>query len=167
VSDRTIIEPLGVQDRSAFSCGSEALDRYFRERASQDVKRLMASCFVAIAESNGEIAGYYTLAATSIAVTDLPSDLARRLPRYPSLPAALVGRLAVDRQFHSKGLGGALIADAAMRVLKGDVKAFALVVEAKDDSALAFYRTLGFARFVSRPLSLFLPLETMRKAAGK
>ena len=60
MSDSYIIEPLGVQDRSAFSCGSEALDGYFRERASQDVKRLMASCFVATEDSDGEIAGYYT-----------------------------------------------------------------------------------------------------------
>ena len=167
MSDRYVIERLGAQDRSAFSCGSEALDRYLRERASQDVKRLMATCFVAIAEPNGEIAGYYTLAATSIPVTDLPSELAKRLPRYPTLPAALVGRLAVDRQFHRKGLGGVLIADAAMRVLKGDVKAFALIVEAKDEPALAFYRTLGFRPFISRPLSLFLPLETMKKAAER
>ena len=167
MNDGYVIEPLGAQDRFAFSCGSEALDRYFRERASQDVKRLMASCFVAIAESNGEIAGYYTLAATSIPVTDLSSELSRRLPRYPTLPAALVGRLAVDRRFHRKGLGGVLIADAAMRVLKGDVKAFALIVEAKDETALAFYRTLGFRPFISRRLSLFLPLETMRKAGGR
>ena len=117
-------------------------------------------------EVNGAIAGYYTLAATSIPVTDLPSELSRRLPRYPTSPAALVGRLAVDRQFHRKGLGGVLIADAAMRVLKGDVKAFALIVEAKDEAALAFYRTLGFRPFISRRLSLFLPLETMRKAGG-
>jgi ribosomal protein S18 acetylase RimI-like enzyme len=167
VSDSYIIEPLGVQDRSAFSCGSEALDGYFRERASQDVKRLIASCFVATEDSDGEIAGYYTLAATSIAVTDLPSELTRRLPRYPTLPAALVGRLAVDRRHHRKGLGSALIADAATRVLKGDVKAFALVVEAKDEAALAFYRKLGFARLVSRPLSLFLPLETIRQVGGR
>ena len=162
-----VIEPLGAHDRSAFSCGVEPLDRYFRERVSQDMKRLMASCFVAIDAANHTIAGYYTLAATSIAFVELPPDISKRLPRYPALPAALVGRLAVDRRFHRKGLGGALVADAALRVLNGDVKAFALIVDAKDENAAAFYRAHGFRQFQSRPLSLFLPLETARQASGR
>jgi len=161
-----IIEPLGAHDRSAFCCGSPPLDRYLREQASQDVKRLMASCFVVVATATKEIAGYYTLAATSVPANDLPPDVLKRLPRYPILPAALVGRLAVDLHFHGKGLGSALLADAALRVLKGDVKAFALIVEAKDDNASAFYRRQGFQPFVSRPHSLFLPLGTIKKAAA-
>jgi GNAT superfamily N-acetyltransferase len=160
-----IIEPLGAHDRSAFSCGAAPLDRYLREQASQDVKRLMASCFVAMETATSAIAGYYTLAATSVQTTDLPPDVLKRLPRYPLLPAALIGRLAVDQRFHRKGLGGALLADAALRVLKGDTKAFALIVEAKDENALTFYRLQGFHPFNSRPLSLFLPVGTVKKGA--
>lgn len=161
-----VIEPLDSHDRSAFACGVLALDRYLRERASQDVKRLLGSCFLAVEAGTSSIAGYYTLAATSVHADDLAAELRKRLPHYPVLLAALVGRLAVDRRFHGKGLGTALIADAALRVFKGDVKAFALIVEAKDDRALGFYRHLGFQPFVSRPLSLFLPLATMKKVIG-
>jgi GNAT superfamily N-acetyltransferase len=167
VSDRFVIEPLGAHDRSAFSCGAATLDRHLREQASQDVKRLVASCFVAVETRTNAIAGYYTLAATSVLANDLPKDVLKRLPRYPILPAALVGRLAVDQRFHRKGLGGALLADAALRVIKGDTKAFALVVEAKDETAVAFYRLQGFRSFASRPMSLFLPLATAKKAAAE
>lgn len=161
-----VIEPLGAHDRSAFCCGTETLDRYLREQASQDVKRRMASCFVAIEAATNRIAGYYTLAATSVRADDLPEDVVKRLPRYPILPAALIGRLAIDQRFHRKGLGSALLADAALRVLKGDTKAFALIVEAKDESAISFYGHLGFHAFASRASSLFLPLGTAKKGAA-
>jgi GNAT superfamily N-acetyltransferase len=167
VKDAFVIEPLAAHDRSAFSCGAPPLDRYLREQASQDVKRLMSSCFVAVEATTGTIAGYYTLAATSVPATDLPMQELKRLPRYPVLPAALVGRLAVDRRFHRRGLGSALLADAAHRVVRGDVKAFALIVEAKDEEAVAFYRLQGFQPFASRPRSLFLPLGTAKKARGQ
>jgi GNAT superfamily N-acetyltransferase len=160
-----LIEPLGPHDRSAFSCGAPALDRYLREQASQDVKRLVASCFLALEDTTRRIAGYYTLAATSVPAADLPPDILKRLPRYPVLPAALVGRLAVDQQFHRQGVGSVLLADAALRVLKGDTKACALIVEAKDENAVAFYQRQGFQRFASRPLSLFLSLGTVKKGA--
>jgi GNAT superfamily N-acetyltransferase len=164
VSDRFVIEPLGAHDRSAFSCGAATLDRYLREQASQDVRRLVAGCFVAVETQTNALAGFYTLAATSIPANDLPQDVLKRLPRYPILPAALVGRLAVDQRFHRQGLGGALLADAALRVIRGDTKAFALIVEAKDETAVAFYRLHGFRSFAGRPMSLFLPLGTARKA---
>jgi GNAT superfamily N-acetyltransferase len=112
------------------------------------------------------VAGFYTLAATSVQASELPPEILKRLPRYPILPAALVGRLAVDQRFHRKGLGGALLADAALRVLKGDLKAFAIIVEAKGENAVTFYQLQGFQRFLSRPLSLFLPLGTVKKGAS-
>jgi GNAT superfamily N-acetyltransferase len=161
------IELLGAQDRSAFSCGAAALDRYLREQASQDVKRLMASCFVAVDTATNDVAGYYTLAATSVPAAELPPEILKRLPRYPVLPAALVGRLAIDQRFHRRGLGSALLADAALRVLRSDTTAFALIVDALDASAVAFYKQQGFQPFASRPLSLFLPLGTAQKAMAK
>lgn len=160
-----IIEPLGAHDRSAFACGSDALDHYLRNQASQDVRRFVANCFIAVDAATGDVAGYYTLAATSIPADDLPPEMRKRLPRYPVLPAALVGRLAVDRRFHGKGLGSTLLADAALRVLKGDVKALAVIVDAKNEDAVAFYRHQGFQPFLSRPNSLFLPLGTIEKGA--
>ena len=160
-----VIEPLGAHDRSAFSCGVAALDRYLREQASQDVKRLMASCLVAVDAATAGLAGYYTLAASSVPATELPPETVKRLPRYPVLPAALIGRLAIDTGYRRRGLGSALLADAALRVLGSDTKAFALIVDAIDESAAAFCRRQGFRPFASRPMSLFLPLATAQKAA--
>ncbi len=161
------IEPLGPHDRAGFACGAAPLDRYFREQVSQDVKRLVASCFVAVETATGLLAGYYTLAATSVPAGELPPETLKRLPRYPVLPAALVGRLAIDRRFQRRGLGGALLADAALRVLNSDTKAFAIIVEAKDEPAAAFYRLHGFRAFANRPMALFLPLATAHQAKGK
>jgi GNAT superfamily N-acetyltransferase len=161
-----VIEPLGEHDRSAFACGAAALDRYLREQASQDIKRLVASCLVAVETATSTIAGYYTLAATSVRADELPPDVVKRLPRYPLLPAAVIGRLAIDQQFHGKGLGSALLADAALRVIRGDLKAFALIVDAKDEKARSFYSHLGFPAFASRPLTFFLPLATLKKGTA-
>ncbi len=161
-----VIEPLAAHDRSTFSRSSPPLDRYLREQPSQDVRQLLASCFVAVETASQTLAGYYTLAATSVLANDLPPEILKRLPRYPVLPAALVGRLAVDRRYSRRGLGGVLLADAALRVLRSDTKAFALVVDAKDESAVAFYRRQGFRAFAGRPMSAFLPVATARKAMG-
>ena len=86
-----IIEPLSAaHDRDGFTCGVSALDRYLREQASQDVRRRIGNCFVAIDHETRAIAGYYTLAASSVPVAELPDTETRRLPRYPVLPATLI-----------------------------------------------------------------------------
>jgi hypothetical protein len=82
-----------VQDRSTFNSGSEPLDSYFRERVMQDVRRRVTACFVALS-NDGPIAGYYTLASASVFLGDLPAKLIKKLPRYPSVPAVRMGRLA-------------------------------------------------------------------------
>jgi predicted GNAT family N-acyltransferase len=152
------IEPLGDEhDRAAFSCGVEALDRYLRVLAGQDSRRRVASCFVLIAE-DGSVAGYYTLSATSVTLADLPPELARRLPRYPAIPATLMGRLAVDRRRHGQGLGELLLFDAFSRTLRSETASYAFVVDAKDDAAQAFYQHYRFARLSSAGRRLFLPL---------
>ena len=125
-------------DRGSFTCGQEALDRYIRTQATQDIRRRIATCFVAVESATGELAAYYTIAAASIPTTELPADITKRLPRYPTLPAVRIGRLAVDLRFRGRGLGGALLADAVRRVLLAPPAVFAIVVDAKDDQAVAF-----------------------------
>ena len=160
------IEPLGgAHDRKAFSCGVPALDRYLHELATQDVRRRISNCFVAV-DATAAIAAYYTFAATSFPLADLPSEITKRLPRYAALPAGLIGRLAVDRRYRGQRLGGALILDATRRAANADPSIFALVVDAKDDAAVAFYRHVGFQSFASRPMSLFLPIATALAAFG-
>jgi ribosomal protein S18 acetylase RimI-like enzyme len=116
-----------------------------------------------VEKTTGRVAGYYTLSAADVAVSDLPADMTRRLPRYPSVPAARIGRLAVDRRFQGRGLGAALLLNAAMRALRSEIAVFALVVDAKDDEAAVFYRHHGFYVFASNPLRLIAPIETFRK----
>ena len=159
------IEPLSTgHDRAAFNCGVTALDRYFREQAAQDVRRRVANCFVAVECATGAVAGYYTLAATSLVLSVLPDEQVRRLPRYPSVPAALVGRLAVAERAQGRKLGAAMLADAIDRVARGDLGAFALVVDAKADDARRFYEHFGFVAIKDQPLRLILPIATAAKA---
>ncbi|UCI06934.1 GNAT family N-acetyltransferase [Mesorhizobium sp. B1-1-8] len=161
-----IIEGLaGSHDRTAFSCGVPALDRYLREQVSQDIKRRVSNCFVA-ANRDGAIAGYYTLAASSVPILSLPDDQTKRLPRCPILPAILIGRLAVDSRYQGQRIGSSLIIDALRRSVQAAPASFALVVDAKDEQAAAFYRKHGFTPLRSRPLSLFLPIGTALKLFG-
>lgn len=148
-------------DRSNFNCGSDPLDRYFRERLTQDIKRKITSCFVALS-SDGRMAGYYTLASASVFLGDLPHHVQKSLPRYPSVPVVRLGRLAVDQAFKGMGLGGVLLADALLRVLRSEIAAFAMVVDAKDNDAASFYAHHGFIETASQPLTLFLPLASIQ-----
>jgi ribosomal protein S18 acetylase RimI-like enzyme len=154
------IELLGPQhDRTQFCSGSTPLDSYFQQQVSQDARRRITTCFVTI-NKDQQIAGFYTLASTSIVLTDLPRAIGKKLPRYPTVPAVRMGRLAVDQNFKGAGLGGALLADALARASKAEIAAFALVVDAKDSIASEFYRHHGFISFAGSPMSLFLPLAT-------
>lgn len=159
-----VIEPLsGSHDRQSFSCGVPALDRYLLEQAGQDVKRRIAFCYVARDSDSGRVAGFYTLSAGDVALHELPDETARRLPRYPVVPVARIGRLAIDQDYRRRGLGAALLWDAAQRALRTEIGVFALLVDAKDEQASAFYRHHGFIAFASKPLQLFLPLSVVRK----
>jgi GNAT superfamily N-acetyltransferase len=132
-------------DRSTFTCGVEPLDRYFRQQVTQDVRRRIAYCFVMVETGTATIAGYYTLSATSIYLTDLPAAQVKRLPRYPLGPAVLLGRLAVAAPYQGRHLGAALLADAVERAARADIAAFAIVTDPKDERAHRFYARYGFA----------------------
>ncbi len=153
-----------THDRSTFKSGSGPLDTYFFQQVTQDIRRRITACFVALdmAESPSRVAGFYTLASTSVLLADLPPGIGKKLPRYPSVPAVRMGRLAVDENFKGQGLGGALLADALARVARAEIAAFALVVDAKDDAATSFYRHHGFIVLPDSPLTLFLPLATVK-----
>lgn len=146
-------------DRSTFNCGSEPLDRYLREQVSQDIRRRITVCFVALTGQQ-RIAGYYTLAAASVLLSDLPPDILKKLPRYPTVPVVRLGRLAVDFSFQKQGLGGALLADALSRSIRSDIAAYAMIVEAKNEIAVTFYRHHGFLPLPETSDTLFLPLAS-------
>ena len=153
-------EALGQHDRAAFTSGNERIDSYFRQTVSQDVKRGYAACFVLVDKASTKIAGFYTLSSHSIAFTDLSADAIRKLPRYPSVPAVLIGWLGRDAGFRGRQIGALLLADAITRLAAAPVGIHALCADAIDDAAAAFYREHQFQPFISRPNSFYLPMKT-------
>lgn len=141
------IRPLDAAIATAsFQCGSAPLDDYIRRYASQDVRRNVARVFVATPENNPrQLAGFFTLSAGSVSCASLPASQAKKMPRYP-VPVALIGRLAVDKQFQGKGLGAILLADACQKVSQASavLAVVGIIVDAKDDKAIAFYEHFGF-----------------------
>lgn len=159
-----VFEPLGAgHDRAAFSCGVPSLDIYLRQQAGQDVRRNMALCYVLCETDAPTVIGYYTLSATSIEPTALPENEIRRLPRYPLLPAVLIGRLAVDSRYRGRRFGDLLLLDATQRTLRSGIAVFAFVVDALDEGAAAFYERFGFQQLPNIPLRLYLTAETLRR----
>ena len=160
------IEPLGaMHDRAAFRSGVPALDRYLHDQASQDARRRVTTPFVMI-DGSGSILGYYTLSAFGVQSGELPDTIARKLPRYPLLPATLLGRLAVRQSQQGQGLGHFLLVDALRRSLDStyNVASIGVVVEALDENASTFYKRHGFTELNDHPSRLFLPMATIEKA---
>ncbi len=148
-------------DRLEFESGVQPLDRYFRTQAGQDARKNMAAPFVLVLP-DGAIAGYYTLSSTSVHLAELPEQTVRKLPKYPVVPATLLGRLAVDRRQQGKGYGRFLLADALYRAARSEVASFAVIVDAKDDNARRFYERESFLPFPDQPMKLFRPMADIR-----
>lgn len=161
-------EPLARHDRSTFSCGVPALDGYFHDRIGQDQKRKLAAPYVLVEAGTRTIVGFYTLSSYSIHPAGLPRSIIRKLPKYDEYPAILIGRLALDRRYQGKKLGRRLLLDALYRclVLSRQLGAVAVVVDAKDSSARAFYEHVGFLPLESHDLKLYVPMETVAKLLG-
>jgi GNAT superfamily N-acetyltransferase len=160
------IELLGAQhDRRGFICGKAALDQYFQRQVTQDARRHLATPFVMVMP-DGAIGGFYTLSSTALRLRDLPEDVARRLPRYPLAPATLIGRLAIDRRYHGQGFGSFLFLDALCRCSRSEVASFAVIVDALDDEARAFYLHHSFLPLPDSRYRLFRrmsDIETLLK----
>ncbi|MCX6614787.1 MAG: GNAT family N-acetyltransferase [Acidobacteria bacterium] len=163
------VEPLGPShDRAAFSCAVAPLDRYLQQQARQDMERRVAAVFVLTSDSR-VVAGFYTLSAVTVRLGYLPAELARKLPRYPDIPATLIGRLAISLQHRGQGLGELLLLDALHRALQhsNSVASFAVVVDAKDEGAARYYLKYGFLPLVAPPNRLFLPMATIENLFAK
>jgi len=148
-------------DRSKFTCGVEPLDRYFRQQATQDIRRRIANCFVLVEASTGNVAGYHTLSASSLFLADLPEEQVKRLPRYPIVPTVLLGRLAVATAYQGRGLGEFILADAVDRAARADIGAFALVADPKDEQARRFYLKYGFTELPTLERRLYVPIDSI------
>lgn len=162
-----VVEALNaLHNRSDFECGVEALDRYLKQQASQDMRRRIAALFVLVDLDISRIAGYYTLAATAIRLAELPMEISKKLPKYPLVPATLLGRLAVDQSYQGQGVGSFLLMDALRRSFNSEIASMAVVVDAKDDKARDFYEHHQFITFPDQSQRLYLPMTTIAKLFG-
>ena len=160
------VEALGKQhDRSGFSCGSELLDQYLRAQAGQDARNHVAAPFVLCEAEGNAVLGYYTLSGISVDIGAWPENVAKKLPKYPVVPATLLGRLGIDRRIQGRGAGEYLLMDALHRSLQASrqVASVAVIVDAKDERAFAFYRHYEFTPFLDEPMRLFLSLGVIEK----
>jgi predicted GNAT family N-acyltransferase len=157
-----ICEPLGKRhDRVQFDCGVSALNEYLAKYANQDVKRKAAAVFVMTQrDTPGHVLGFYTLCATSVELSSLPVDLTKKLPRYPEIPAILIGRLARDVRY--PGTGALLLSDAITRCVRAanEIAASLIVVDSKGETATRFYQKFGFISLPKLPDRMFLPMQT-------
>ena len=161
MSVRFAIEPLAkAHKRADFTCGNERIDSYFRETVLQDVKRKYATCFVAREIATDRVAGFYTLSSSNVPLNEVPEPLVKKLPRYPTVPAVLIGWLGRHSDYAGHGLGEVLLFDAIKTVATAPIGAHAIFADAIDDGAAAFYAAFGFAPLVQRPRTLYLPITT-------
>jgi len=150
-SPRFAIVPLDVRrhDREAFTCGDEGLDRYLQHQASQDMRRKANAVFVLSPDDAPDfIAGYYALCGVGVDPGRVPSELAKKLPRYPQMSATLLSRLAVASALHGRGLGGIMLVDALQRAHRAsaEVGSVMVVTDPVDATAEAFYAHFGFQK---------------------
>lgn len=111
------------------------------------------------------MAGHYTLSQCAVQLDVVPSDVAKRLRKYPIVPTTLLGRLAIGTVFRGEGHGAILLMDALYRSLRSskEVGSAAVVVDAIDSAATALYSKYGFLRLPKIERRLFLPMDTIEQ----
>jgi predicted GNAT family N-acyltransferase len=160
------IVPLGNQNRTDFSCGNNPLDQYIRERATQDIKRGLATVFVITAKDDPKmILSYYTLTSRELKLEQLPSEIAKKAGKYGYVGVTLLGRMAVSEKCKGTGLGAPTLLNALEKSLiaSREVASWAVFVEAIDEAAAGFYRKYGFIELPEDKHRLFLPMSTIAK----
>ena len=157
-------EPLADHDRASFTCGIAELDDYLRQQASQDARRKVAAPFVMM-DSARRIVGYYTLSAYGIRSAELPPAVAKKLPKYPLIPATLLGRLAVSREHQGQKLGRLILMDALHRSWRNtvEVASVGVVAEAINEAARKFYLHHEFIPLLDHSRRLFIAMGTIKK----
>jgi ribosomal protein S18 acetylase RimI-like enzyme len=152
--------------RERFDCGVTALNDYLRTKLGQHSKKSLTRGYV-LAAQDGRIAGYFTLAASRLAVSVIPDG--HGYPARMPLPTTLLGRLAVDNDFKGRGLGAMLLVHALRVAVQGseNIGSAAIEVDAKDDAARAFYAKYGFQSLLDDRLHMYMAMETAREVVGR
>lgn len=165
------IEPLEAvsHDRHSFDCGVSELNIFFKQHANQNQLKNLSKTYVAVTKpSSGKnklVYGFYTLSAGQIHFDQLPVAIKSKLPKYP-VPIVRLGRLAVDVNYRGVGIGALLLHSAFRQVLAvaSKIGLFALVVDAKNEKAVSFYRSYGFIQLQDVTQTLYLPISTLEAA---
>jgi ribosomal protein S18 acetylase RimI-like enzyme len=154
-------------DREGFNCGVEALNSFLQKQARKEMERRAAVCYVCVVPKQPkEIIGFYSLSSTTILLDTLPDFVTKKLGRYPSVPATLLGRLAVDKKHQGRGIGPLLLREALLFSAQKstEIGSVAVIVDAKDEKAAGFYEIYGFRRLSDDPLRLFMMMPTIEAA---
>lgn len=160
------IENLNKQHkRNRFDCGVDELNLYLRNTARQHLTKGISRTFILIDDTvPSEILGFFTLSSCEIHAERLPGRYAKKYPL--TAPAAKLARLAIAKTKQRKGLGTLLMMNAIERIItvSENLGIIGFFVDAKNQSAKAFYEQFGFIPLPDNPLELFLPIDTLRKA---
>lgn len=153
-------------EKSSFTCGEAALDTYLQRQASQDMKRGFASVIVAHPATDPKtIIGYYSLSMASVLLNKMPEEMARKMPRYPNIPAVRLGRLAVASSMQGQHVGSLMVLDALRRSCSNELAWALFLVDAENERVAAFCEKFQFQRFSEDEFSLEFSLWMHRKQA--
>ncbi len=150
-----------------FASGESSLDRWLVAYAGQGQRRDAARTFVS-ADTEGRVHGYYTLVAAQVEHARASGAVRRGTSRHFPIPVALIARIAVDGRDQGCGLGRSLLLDALQRVLVASeqMAVRAVLTEAIDDRAAAFYRHFGFESSALEPALLMVEIGLVRRIVG-
>jgi len=153
-----------THDRTVFDCGEPALNDYLQKTAWQHLQKGIANTYVLVESTNQcRILGFFTLAFIEVDISEIPAGLRKKLPRS-RLPAAKLGRIAIDKSCRGKNYGRLLLVDAMRRVtvaVRSTAGVVGLFVDAKNTGVAAFYRKFGFTPLEDNPLTLMIPCQTL------
>jgi GNAT superfamily N-acetyltransferase len=145
---------------TSFDCGEPSLNSWLKSRAIKNNISGASRCFVICDKK--KVVGYYCLSAGAITRESAPKIMRRNMPDL--LPVLVLGRLAIDRKYHNKGLGSALLRDAMIRSVNvaEDAGVFAILIHALSEQAKRFYISRGFGESPLQSMTLFMTIETIR-----
>lgn len=166
------IEPFNPDkhDRTAFSCGVEQVDNYFKKTANKLQKANNVRLFVMTASSN-EVIGFYAINAHAIHYEELPKKYARNRPSHGNIPAAYISMIGRDEKCKSQNYGADLLVDALSRLaMVADQLGISIVMldvldcgdATKTARRKTLYESYGFQSLESNPLRMFLPIVSVR-----
>lgn len=149
--------------RDSFDCGYPALNIYIRPVASQHPKRGVGRTYVAVIQGDRTVLGYYTIAASRVEFEQWPEN--SKLPPNMPVPTLLLGKLAVDNRVKGQKLGKFLLQHAMWRSVQvaNEIGAYALEVDALDETAAAFYSHHGFGVLKDNSRHFFMPMAEIQK----